>query len=43
MDCKTQTAFEASNVVLEEVRVFVEVDGLERELAQTLSSVGVGC
>jgi hypothetical protein len=43
VDRETQTAFEAADVVLEEVRVLVEVDGLERELAETLSSVGVGC
>jgi hypothetical protein len=30
-------------MVLEEVRVLVEVDSLKRELAETLSSVGVGC
>jgi hypothetical protein len=43
VNCQTETAFEASDVVLEEVRILVEVDGLERELAETLSSVGVGC
>ena len=43
MDCQTEAAFEASDVVLEEVRVLVEVNGLKRELAETLSSVGVGC
>jgi hypothetical protein len=30
-------------VVFEEVRVFVEVDGLEGEFAQSLSSVRIGC
>ena len=29
-------------MVLEEVRVFVEIDGFEGELAETLSSIGVG-
>jgi hypothetical protein len=29
-------------VVLEEVRVFVEVDGFEGEFAQPLAAVGVG-
>lgn len=43
MDRKTQSTLEASDMVLEDVRVFVEVDGLEREFAQSLSSVGVGC
>lgn len=42
MDCQAKTALEASDVVLEEVRVLVEVDGLERELTQTFSSIGVG-
>lgn len=41
MDCETQAAFEASNVVLEEVGVFVEVDGLQRKLSETLASVGI--
>jgi hypothetical protein len=43
VNCQAQTAFEASDVVLEEVRVLVQVDGLERELSETLSSVGIGC
>ena len=41
MHCKTQATFETADVVLEEVRVLVEVDGLERELSETLSSVGI--
>jgi hypothetical protein len=41
VDCQTQAAFKASDVVLEEVRILVEVDGLERKLAQTLSPVGI--
>ena len=43
VNCKTQAAFEASNVVLEEVRVFVEVDSLKRKLSEALSSVGIRC
>jgi hypothetical protein len=43
VDCQAETAFEAPDMVLEEVRVLVEVDSLKRELAETLSSVGVGC
>jgi hypothetical protein len=43
VDCQTELALEASDVVLEEVWVFVEVDGLERELSKTLSSIGIGC
>jgi hypothetical protein len=41
VDCQTETALEAADVVLEEVRVLVKVDGLERELSETLSSVGI--
>jgi hypothetical protein len=41
VDGETQTALEAADVVLEEVRVLVEVDRLERELAETLSAVGI--
>jgi hypothetical protein len=38
---QAQAALEAADVVLEEVRVLVEVDRLERELAETLSAVGI--
>ena len=38
---RTETTFEAADVILEEVRVLVKVDGLERELPQPLSSVGI--
>jgi hypothetical protein len=41
MHCKTQATFEAADVVLEEVWVFVEIDGLKRELSEALSSVGI--
>jgi len=41
VDSETQTALEAADVVLEDVRVLVEVDRLERELAETLSAVGI--
>jgi hypothetical protein len=41
VDRQAKTALEATDVVLEEVRVLVEVDGLERELSETFSSVGV--
>jgi hypothetical protein len=43
MDCEAESTLEAADMVLEEVGVLVEVDGLEREFAQALSSVGVGC
>jgi hypothetical protein len=41
VDSQAQAAFEAADVVLEEVRVLVEVDGLERQLPETLPSVGI--
>ena len=40
---ETETAFEAADMVLEEVRVFVEVDGFEGEFAQAFATVCVGC
>jgi hypothetical protein len=43
MNCETQSAFEGADVVLEEVGVFVEIDGFEGEFAESFSSVGVGC
>lgn len=42
MDGKAQPAFERADVVLEEVRVFVQVYSLERELPQSLTSVCIG-
>lgn len=43
MNCETKAAFEGANMVLEEVGVFVEVDGFEGKFAKTFSSVRVGC
>jgi hypothetical protein len=43
VDRQAETAFKASDVVLEEVGVFVEVDGLEGELAEALAAVCIGC
>ena len=42
MDREAQPALETSDVILEEVGVFVEVDSFERELPQSFSSVCVG-
>ena len=42
MHGETQPTFEGTDVVFEEVGVFIEIDGFEGELAETLSSVGVG-
>lgn len=41
MYCETEPAFEGANVVFEEVGIFVEIDGFEREFSQALSSVCV--
>ena len=41
VDGKAESAFEGADVVLEEVRVFVEVDGFEGELAETFAPVGI--
>ncbi|KAL8748354.1 MAG: hypothetical protein Q9184_007364 [Pyrenodesmia sp. 2 TL-2023] len=38
---EAEAAFEGADVVLEEVGVFVEVDGFEREFAETFAAVGV--
>jgi hypothetical protein len=43
VNCQTQSAFKGPDVVLEEVGVFVEIDGFEGKFSQTLSSVGVCC
>lgn len=42
VDGQAEAAFEGADVVLEEVGVFVQVDGFQGELAQPLASVGVG-
>lgn len=41
MDGETEAAFEAADVVFEEVRVFVEVDVFEGELAESFATVCV--
>jgi hypothetical protein len=43
VDCETESTFEGSDVVLEEVGVFIKIDGFEGEFAETFSSVCVGC
>ena len=40
---QAETAFEGSDVVLEEVRVFVEIDALEGEFAKTFAAICVCC
>lgn len=42
MDSQTETALEAADMVLEEVRILVKVDGLERKLAETFAAVSIG-
>lgn len=41
VDRQAEAALEASDVVFEKVRVLVQVDGFEGELAETLAAVGV--
>jgi hypothetical protein len=42
MNRKAKATFEAPNMVLEEVRVFVEINRFQRKFSQTLSPVGIG-
>ena len=42
MNSKAQTTFEGADVVLEEIWIFVQIDSLERELPQSLTSICVG-
>lgn len=39
VDCQTETALEAADVVLENVGIFVEIYRLERKLAETFAAV----
>ena len=39
---QAKAAFEASDVILKEVRILVEVDSLEGELAETFTAVCIG-
>ena len=43
VDGQTEPAFKGTDVVFEEVGVFVQIDGFKGELAETLSSVCVCC
>ena len=43
VDGEAEAALEGAQVVLEDVGVLVEVDGLEGQLAEALATVGVGC
>ena len=42
VDSQTESAFKRTDVVLEEVRVLVEVDGFQRKLSKTFTSVCIG-
>lgn len=42
VNSQAQAAFEATDVVFEEVRVFVEVDVFERQFAESFAPVGIG-
>ena len=39
---QAKAAFEASDVILKEVRILVEVDGFQGELAETFTAVCIG-
>ena len=41
VDGQAESAFEAANMVFEEVRVFIEIDVFESELAKTFAPVRV--
>jgi len=43
VNCQAESTFEGSDVILEEVRVLVKVDGLKGEFPQALSSVRIRC
>ena len=43
MNCEAESAFEAADVIFEEVGVFVQVDGFEGEFSETFATVGIGC
>jgi len=42
MNGQAQTAFERADVVFEEIGIFVQIDGLEREFPQSLTSIRIG-
>lgn len=42
MYCEAEPTFEGADVILEEVGVFVEIDGFEGEFAEAFAAVGVG-
>lgn len=42
MYCEAETALERANVVLEEVGVFVKIDGFEGEFAKSFATIGIG-
>ena len=42
MYCEAETALEGADVVLEEVGVFVKIDGFEGEFAKSFTAVGIG-
>lgn len=38
---QTEATFEASDMVLEDIRVLVEIDSFECELAKTFTTIGI--
>ena len=41
VNCKTETTFEGANVVLEEVGIFVEIDGLKSKFPKSFSAISI--
>ena len=41
MDGKTESTFERADMVFEEIRIFIQVDGFERKFSESFSSVGI--
>lgn len=42
MYCEAETALKGADVVLEEVGVFVKIDGFKGEFAKAFAAIGVG-
>ena len=42
MNCEAETALEGSDVIFEEVRVFVEINCFKCKLSKTFAPIGIG-
>ena len=41
VDGKTKPAFERADMIFEEIRIFIKVNGFERKLSQSLPPIGI--